>query len=292
MRIDGRGNDHGSFPTAGSDALLARRYEFKYLLHQELVQPIRHFIRPFVHPDRHLREPGGRSYPICSLYLDSPDLELCLRTLRGEKNRYKLRARTYSDEPRDPVFLEIKRRVDGMIIKRRCRVSRERGAALLSGAAPPRPGPEPEPPSETDAPSDPERHSEPEHPSELEEFLRLKAAGARPILRVKYRREAYEAEGPEPVRVTLDTDLFHAVTSTHDLSHNGYGWRRTPVEGTILEIKFTERYPSWIERLVHAFGLEKLSMAKYCQSVLCAVREGRYKAPQIAEIDSFQQGAA
>ncbi len=280
MRIDGLRSDAGSFPNADIDALLARRYEFKYLLHQELVQPIRHFIRPFVHPDRHLREPGGRSYPICSLYLDSPDLELCLRTLRGEKNRYKLRARTYSDEPGDPVFLEIKRRVDGMIIKRRCRVSRERGAALLSGAAPHGPGAEPEP------------SFEPEPPSELEEFLRLKAAGARPILRVKYRREAYEAEGPEPVRVTLDTDLFHAVTSTHDVSHNGPGWRRTPVEGTILEIKFTERYPSWIERLVHAFGLEKLSMAKYCQSVLCAVREGRYQAPQIAEIASFQQGAA
>jgi len=164
--------------------------------------------------------------------------------------------------------------VDGMIIKRRCRVSRERGAAILSGAAPPC------------------CSLEPEFSAELDEFLTLKAAGARPVLRVKYEREAYEAAGPEPVRVTLDTELFHAVTSTHDLSHNGPGWRRTPVGGTILEIKFTERFPSWIGRLVHAFGLEKLSMAKYCQSVLCAVREGRYQAPHLAGLASFQEGAA
>jgi hypothetical protein len=244
------------------DALQANRYEFKYLIHPGIVPSLREFIRPFARPDRFAAARAGWSYPICSLYLDTHDLELCRRTLQGEKNRYKLRIRSYSEAPEEPVFLEVKRRVDGMVLKRRSQVSRADGEAILSGGS--------LPPDLPDA----ERIG-------LEEFRVLTAAGARPVLRVRYLREAYEARGPEPVRLTLDTDLRHAVTGAHDLSHNGPGWVPTPVDGVVLEIKFTGRFPSWVIALVRAFGLEKLSLAKYCLSMLCAVREGRYRAPAL-----------
>ena len=54
-------------------------------------------------------------YPIVSLYLDSPDLQLCRESLTGVKNRFKLRIRSYTDEPEYPRFLEIKRRINQVI---------------------------------------------------------------------------------------------------------------------------------------------------------------------------------
>lgn len=259
---------------AGTDGLLVNRYEFKYLIPPRLVQPTRDFIRPFVLPDRFADSRSGPSYSICSLYFDTADLELCRKTLRGEKNRYKLRIRSYSEEPDQPVFLEVKRRIDAMVMKRRCRVSRTQALAILGRN------------------SCPVLDLTSELRAGLDEFLTLAAAGARPVLRVKYQREAYEARGAEPVRITLDTDLWHAVSPVLDLSHNSSGWCRTPVGGVVLEIKLTERFPSWVAALVRALDLGRLSVPKYCLSMVCAVREGRYRAPQHGDLESILAGTA
>ena len=77
--------------------------------------------------------PPTRQYLISSLYLDSPDLRLHRRSEYGEKNRFKLRLRSYSDEPDDPVFFEIKRRTDQIIRKERAKVRREHVPRLLHG---------------------------------------------------------------------------------------------------------------------------------------------------------------
>ena len=53
---------------------------------------------------------------ITSLYLDSSALHLYRQTVQGIKNRFKLRIRFYDDNPGNPAFLEIKRRVTDVII--------------------------------------------------------------------------------------------------------------------------------------------------------------------------------
>ena len=46
---------------------------------------------PFTEPDNFAALCKGYRYPICSLYLDSPDLALYRQTVAGEKDRFKLR---------------------------------------------------------------------------------------------------------------------------------------------------------------------------------------------------------
>ena len=50
---------------------------------------------------------------------------------------------------------------------------------------------------------------------------------------------------------------------------------RPNLRGTILELKFTDRFPDWMGDLVRAFDLQRTSVSKYC---LCidemAVRPG------------------
>jgi hypothetical protein len=67
--------------------------------------------------------------------------------------------------------------------------------------------------------------------------------------------------------VTFDTDLQHLETFGPDLSHAGRHWAATPVGGVIFEIKFTGRFPSWVEHMVCSFGLTQERCCKYALSV-------------------------
>ncbi len=243
------------------------RYECKYLVPDGLVPLIRDAISPFVSPDPFAASRDDRRYPVCSLYLDTPDLELCRKTLHGHKNRYKLRLRTYSDAADDPVYLEVKRRVNGAIIKCRCPVTRTEAAEILAGGSWS---------MQNALHDDSGRH---------DNFAVLvHATGVQPVIRVRYQREAYESIGWDPVRITFDTGIEHLVTRDTKVSHGGGGWRPTPLDGTVIEIKFTDRFPSWVGSLIRTFELERLSVAKYCLSITHAIHEGSYASAVVADL--------
>ncbi len=242
-----------------ADITLASRHECKYLISPLIVPEIRAFIQPFMRPDRFAALREGHRYPICSLYLDSQDLMLYQQTVGGEKNRFKLRLRTYSDHANSPVFFEVKRKINNIVQKRRARVARPQAAEFIeqriNGSAP-------------DEPVEPDE--------DLEHFAgHMELTAARPVIRVRYLREAYESKAGDPVRITIDTDLMHAVTLGPDVEHASGRWVSTPVDGVILEIKFTERFPSWIRDLVQIFGLKQRPVPKYVMSVDHMMLQGR-----------------
>jgi hypothetical protein len=88
-------------------------------------------------------------------------------------------------------------------------------------------------------------------------------------------REAYEALGNEPVRVTIDTDLMHAITLAPEFRRTPGRWTATPLDGSILEIKFTERFPWWDQDFIRSFGLLQRAVPKYIWSVDHMLLEGR-----------------
>ncbi len=250
----------------GVDGTLSSRFECKYLIPHSLVAPIRQHIGLFTRPDRFAASRVGLRYPICSLYLDSADLKLYGTTVRGLKNRHKLRVRTYSDDPRTPVFFEVKKRMNEVIRKTRACVGRVRAMRLLNGGG--RDG------TKSDAML----------PPGYFEFRELgRQIAARPTLKVRYTREAYEARGGDPVRITFDRDLMYSSPAGHDLRHGGGEWWETPLAGVIMEIKFTERSPRWVHELIETFQLQKRSVAKYVLSI-DAQRNGNAGASRVARL--------
>jgi hypothetical protein len=207
--------------------------------------------------DSFARQRPGGCYPISSLYLDSPDLKLYQQTQAGEKERFKLRIRTYRDDPAAPAFLEVKRKIDRVVHKRRVGLSRDDALSLVGG-----PGP-----------GSVLSRLRGRRQADAEYFTHhLERLSARPVVRVRYMREAYEATGNEPVRLTLDSELRHAVTLDCALSHSSAVWVDTPLSGIIVEIKFTERFPWWVREFIRRFELRQLSVPKYILSVECALR--------------------
>jgi hypothetical protein len=235
----------------GAERVLRSRYECKYLVSPLVANEIRRFIEPFMVLDHFARERAHHRYPICSLYLDTLDLQLYQQTAAGEKNRFKLRVRSYSDDAATPVFLEVKSRVNDAIMKRRAKLPRDRAAAILATGI-----------------IDQLDGSAGEVLSDLDFFNgHVTVAAACPFLRVRYFREAYEALGGDPLRITFDTEIEWLPTTKVEFGLAAEGWIPTPVEGTVLEIKFTDRYPAWVREMIRAFGLHRQSVAKYVLSV-------------------------
>jgi hypothetical protein len=240
-------------PTGSAPTERLSRFEYKYLVSEPLARQLRARIQPFTRPDPHAHSPGGE-YTITSLYLDSLDLQLLEMGLTGQADRFKLRVRTYSPDCTAPAFLEVKRRVNGIVHKTRTRVGGPAARALLRAGTRPR-----------DASS---------APGLVEFERRVLALRARSTLNVRYRREAHVGRGPDSVRVTFDRALECADGRRGELSPPPSAWRPVPLGGVVLEIKFTGAFPAWLAGLARALDLERRSISKYSQALLRAAPAG------------------
>jgi len=251
------------------DRTLGCRYEMKYIISEEKAVAIARFLRPYLKMDRYSRlQPDGK-YPIVSTYLDSPTFQLCRETMEGFKNRFKLRVRGYSDDPESPIFFEVKRRINTVISKSRARVSREHMASLLEGRFLP--------------PNGNYKTNE----EALKQFqLYMLCLNAKPVVRIRYMREAYEDDGENRVRITFDRDICCNIDDRPIVQLGGLGWRNisTDIQGVVLEIKFTGRYPAWVSQMVECFNLTKGPMSKYASSIkkACILGFCAPKLPMIA----------
>src|SRR4051812_41504691 len=117
------------------DRLQTQRFELTYLVREEKALAVRNFVSFHLEPDEFAARQPEYSYPVHSLYLDSPGLETYQAVQDGHKNRFKLRIRYYSDNDQT-VYFEIKRRTNEVISKQRAGVRRDAVDALLNGELP------------------------------------------------------------------------------------------------------------------------------------------------------------
>lgn len=245
-----------TYSGAASSAAVTQRFEAKYLISEMTAQRIRDHIQPFVIPDGH-----GQEYPVTSIYLDSPDLDLYLSSVRGEKRRYKLRIRTYTDGGEETCFFEVKHRFNQIICKDRAIVYNTAVASLLRG----------------DAPTPDMLVNHEKDMRNLISFCRIRdAIDASPRVVVRYMREAYLSKTDEPLRVTFD----RALTSLPSTRFDPEAWLASPHwnDGTgfpiVMEVKFTDTYPCWIGDLIQRLELQRESFAKYVVCVDALRKEG------------------
>jgi hypothetical protein len=233
----------------------AGRFELKYIIDECRAVEVRDFARSYLVPDEHADPRAGNSYPVHSLYLDSPGLSLFHATTDGLKNRFKLRIRFYDDHPAHPVFLEIKRRLSDVICKERAGVRRDAVDMLLRGI---RPGA-----SLLASPFDREKNA-----ASLHAFCHTcRQIDARAAAYISYRREAYVSPNSDQIRVTFDRQ----ITASRYAPRLGMKVPQAPspvdMGGIVLEMKFTDRFPNWMRQMVHALNLWRCSSAKYVAGV-------------------------
>jgi hypothetical protein len=236
------------------------RYEAKYLIPREWVAPIREFARPYC-VSAPFAKGNPPSYVATTMQLDTPDLALH-RARDGEAlNRFKLRIRRYGGPGESPVFMEVKRKIRGTIVKTRAKIPAAAWGKHLF---------------ESDL-----LHLDFETETEKEgflDFVRLvKEIHAKPVVLVRYRREPYLGSMDHYSRVTFDSHLqYRPISSWDDWGDDGRWFNIDtsqamnspfPSSPVILELKALSDAPVWMLELVTHFGLVRTGFCKYSTAI-------------------------
>ena len=211
-----------------------KRYEKKYLLTRTQYEAMLDGMRGHMVPDAY------GSYSIGNVYYDTPDYQLIRASLEKPVYKEKLRMRSYGvPGGRDTVFVEIKKKFDGVVYKRRITMEMRDAALYLSGAR---------------------KGDGSQISREIDYFLRL----YRPVPKafIGYDREAYAAADGGELRVTFDTNL-RARDVDVDLRLGDHGVPLLPSGLYLMEIKIPGTAPTWLARLLSENDIFPTSFSKY-----------------------------
>ena len=96
-----------------------KRYEKKYLLDKEKYELLTERLLEYMNYDEHCL--NGKDYTIYNIYYDTKDNKIIEHSLSKPYYKEKLRLRSYKPikSKDDKVFLEIKKKINGIVSKRR-----------------------------------------------------------------------------------------------------------------------------------------------------------------------------
>lgn len=252
------------------------RHEGKYIIPRSMLPAIREFIRPFCESDPHCKGNPPR-YVITTLQLDDAQLSLHHAKANEAVARFKLRVRTYGEPGNSPVFMEIKRKIGGTIVKSRTAVPFDAWGEHLM----------------TEKMVSLDFKSSKEEVGFLEFRRLVQEIGARPVILVRYVRESYFGKYDRYARVTMDSKLEYQPTQSWDSWGRGGRWipmdsslvqnKKENFSGIVLELKTLSDAPQWMIDLVMEFGLERTGNCKYSTAVwLESLFSGTTAAPSYA----------
>ena len=211
-----------------------KRYELKYLLTKDQKQKVLAAME-----DRMSRDQYGRS-TIRNLYYDTDNYLLIRRSMEKPAYKEKLRIRSYSQADAT-VFVELKKKADGIVYKRRIPLPNEQAMAWLSGEMPC--------PVHTQI------------TEEIDYFMQLYGT-LRPMVFLSYEREAYYCKDGSDLRITFD-DTIICRQEELSLQSPVYGQSILPEGLTLMEIKCSGAIPLWMTKVLSAEKIYKTSYSKY-----------------------------
>ena len=227
-----------------------KRYEIKYMVTAEQKARIMKAMEPYMEPDRF-----GRS-TVRNIYFDTDDFVLARHSIAKPDYKEKLRIRSYSKADADStVFVELKRKYDGVVYKRRIGLPEADAMKWMAGSR------DPALMRETDAES-------PQVAREIEYFTSL-YSGLKPVLYLSYDRDAYRMkkdaatiDGGGGFRVTFDSSIL-CREGDLSLRSDPYGTQILEEGMFLMELKCPGAIPMWMTKILSEEHLYKTSFSKY-----------------------------
>lgn len=230
------------------------RYEFKYLLQNDLRKAVEEELGHFMDFDPFVQAQPDRKYFVRSLYFDDPFNTAFYEKIDGMLSRKKFRLRTYSQTPTDqtPIFLEQKGRHNNLVVKVRTPLGKVANCDIAN---------------QTEHISSLiMRHAEKGFVLDRFQYDYFKKS-IRPIALIDYSRRPYISRLDAEFRLTFDDNLFATPAST--LWSDQESGRKLCVPGyTIMEVKFRYHMPAWFHAVVQSFNLVRVSISK----IVCGMK--------------------
>lgn len=213
-----------------------KRYELKYLLTLAQKERILAAMEPYMALDKY-----GRT-TIRNLYFDTDTYRLIRRSIEKPVYKEKLRIRSYSKaDAESTVFVELKKKYDKVVYKRRLPLPEREAMAWVNGTAP----------CTVDS----------QISREIDYFLRY-YGGLRPSVYLSYEREAYYEKNGGDFRVTFDDNILCRTDGLSLCAEVG-GDTILDTGLVLMEIKCSGGIPLWMVEVLSRERIYKTSFSKY-----------------------------
>lgn len=219
--------------------MIFKRNEQKYLLTEEQYHALWELISPYLEEDEYSQS------TICNLYYDTVDYELIRTSMEKPIYKEKLRLRSYGVPTEETtVFVEIKKKYDGIVYKRRIGLPLiEAMRGLEQGYIEPVPGQE-------------------QISAEINYFLQRYSNALVPAVFLAYDRTALRGIDDGELRVTFDFNI-RSRQEHLSLSDGAEGEQFFQNGEVMLEIKTIGAYPFWLVRALEECQIYPVSFSKY-----------------------------
>lgn len=216
--------------------MIFKRYEIKYLLTNEQKTLILSCMEPYMRLD----EFGHTT--IRNIYYDTDTYRLIRKSLEKPVYKEKLRVRSYrrvSEE--EPVFVELKKKYDSVVYKRRIKVKKSEADECLAKKR---------------------KWSEDIQISrEISYFCRY-YENLEPRVFLSYEREAYYAIDGSDFRITFDNNILYRQNEL-TLDSEPFGEAVLDEDLTLMEVKTSRSMPLWLVKCMSENNIRKVSFSKY-----------------------------
>lgn len=175
---------------------------------------------------------------IQSLYYDTENYRLIRESIERPAFKEKLRLRGYNlNENDDDIYVEMKRKYDGVVYKRRIACKEREVEDVLNGKA-----------------------ATTQIGRELEYFSKY-YGNLKPSMLIIYDREAYYDENSD-LRVTFDRNVRYRKTDLNFHTSLG-GENLLPEDVVLMEVKTGSALPLWFCEVINKEKIVKTSFSKY-----------------------------
>ena len=219
------------------------RVELKYMLSTEDVNSLMPLLAENMESDPY--NFGGKTYQISNIYFDTLQDELIIKSLEKPIYKEKLRLRSYGrvNTPSQIVYLEIKKKFDDVVYKRRTPFSYESAISFLREQKLP--------------------VNEDTNWQVLREIMDLRQRyELLPRVFISYERLAFFGKTNSDFRLTLDKDI---MTRREDLrlDSDSYGKQLLEDGMWLMEAKAFKTFPLWFAKFLSERKIYSLSFSKY-----------------------------
>ena len=219
----------------GEAIVVMKRYELKYLLSGEQTEYLRERLKG------HMEVDAFGLTSIASLYYDTPDYRLIRTSVEKPPFKEKIRLRSYGlATDTSPVFLELKRKTEGIVYKRRVQSTIPQVHRFFAG--------------ESDVFAGGQINREITY---FRDYYKTLV----PSCLIIYDRTAYFEPGGD-LRLTIDNDPRYRTTDL-SLKKSMEGISLLPEGHTVLEVKVQQAMPLWLSEILSTGKIYKGSFSKY-----------------------------
>jgi hypothetical protein len=220
------------------------RYESKFIISDDIYRKIKPLMEEYMEVDAHSR--NGEFYSICNIYYDTPDNEIIRKSIEKPAYKEKLRLRSYGVAGgKDWVYLEIKKKFNGRVNKRRTSILLEDAYHYLATKQKPEP-----------------RGRMNEQILNEIDFMVQRYLVLKPALFLSYDRNAMFGIEDKDLRITFDTNI-RTRRQNVGLDTGNYGDLLLPEGLWVMEVKVKNTIPFWLAELLAVYKIYPASFSKY-----------------------------